>query len=78
MKRQAWTTCWKRASPDRTSCSGSRLAHPHVHTVIVGTTRLEHLRENVGTALKGPLPSDVYAEAKRRLDAVGERAAPVE
>ena len=54
------------------------LAHPHVHTVIVGTTRLEHLRENVGTALKGPLPSDVYAEAKRRLDAVGERAAPVE
>jgi len=50
------------------------LTHPHAHTVIVGSRSIEHMRENVRTALKGPLPADVYAEAKRRLDAAGERA----
>lgn len=47
------------------------LAHPHIHTVIVGTLRPEHLAENVAAARRGPLPPDVYAEAKRRLEAVG-------
>lgn len=47
------------------------LSHPHVHTTIVGTLHPEHLRENVAAAQKGPLPADVYAEAKRRLDQVG-------
>jgi len=54
------------------------LAHPDIHTVIVGTTRLEHLRENVDTVMGGPLSNEVYAEAKRRLDAVGESPSPVE
>jgi len=49
------------------------LAHPHIHTTIVGTLNPDHLRENVAIAEKGPLPPDVYEEAKRRLDAVGER-----
>ncbi|HLI47340.1 MAG TPA: aldo/keto reductase [Chthonomonas sp.] len=49
------------------------LAHPHIHTTIVGTLNPDHLRENVAVAEKGPLPPDVYEEAKRRLDAVGER-----
>ena len=45
------------------------LSHPHVHTVIVGTTSLDHLSENVEATLRGPLPPDVYTEAKRRLGA---------
>jgi aryl-alcohol dehydrogenase-like predicted oxidoreductase len=45
------------------------LAHPHLHTTIVGTGNVEHLRQNVEAARKGPLPATVYAEAKRRLDA---------
>lgn len=48
------------------------LSHPHCHTTIVGTMNPAHLRENVAIAEKGALPADVYAEAKRRLDAVGE------
>ena len=51
------------------------LSHPAVHTVIVGTTNVNHLLENVDAALAGPLPDDVYAEARRRLDAAGETPA---
>ena len=43
------------------------LSHPDMHTTIVGTANLEHLAANLAAARKGPLPSDVYAEAKRRL-----------
>ena len=53
------------------------LTHPHAHTNIVGTTSPDHLRENVEAVLKGPLPADVYAEAKRRLDEAGVTAADV-
>lgn len=49
------------------------LAHPDLHTTIVGTQNPEHLQENVEAALRGPLPTDVYAEAKRRLAAAGLR-----
>ena len=52
------------------------LSHPHAHTIIVGTTRPEHLQENVAAVLRGPLPEDTLAEAKRRLDDAGERSAP--
>ena len=48
------------------------LTHPHCHTTIVGTLLPEHLEENVTTVLRGPLPRDVYEEAKKRLDAIGE------
>ena len=47
------------------------LSHPQIHTTIVGTQNPDHLRENVRAAMMGPLPADVYAEAKRRLSAVG-------
>ncbi|MGE5222741.1 MAG: aldo/keto reductase [Omnitrophica WOR_2 bacterium] len=47
------------------------LSHPHVNTVIVGTLYPEHLRENIAAAERGPLPANVYEEAKRRLDQVG-------
>jgi aryl-alcohol dehydrogenase-like predicted oxidoreductase len=48
------------------------LSHPDVHTVIAGTRNPVHLLENVAVADKGPLPLDVYLEAKRRLAGAGE------
>ena len=44
------------------------LTHPHVHSNIVGTSSLKHLEENVQAMLRGPLPDDVYTEARRRLE----------
>jgi aryl-alcohol dehydrogenase-like predicted oxidoreductase len=49
------------------------LSPPHLDTAIVGTSRVEHLRDNIASLRKGPLPADVYAEALRRLDAAAER-----
>ena len=51
------------------------MSHPRMHTTIVGTQNLDHLRANVEAALKGPLPSDVYEEAKRRLASVDVKPA---
>jgi aryl-alcohol dehydrogenase-like predicted oxidoreductase len=45
------------------------LNHPGMSTNIVGTKNPKHLAENVAAAQRGPLPEDVYAEAKKRLDA---------
>lgn len=42
------------------------LSHPAMSSVIVGTSNAEHLRGNVAIASRGPLPHDVYAEARRR------------
>ena len=50
------------------------LAHPDLHTTIVGTKNPEHLAENVAAAHRGGLPRDTYEEAKRRLDAAGVTA----
>jgi aryl-alcohol dehydrogenase-like predicted oxidoreductase len=47
------------------------LAHPAIHTTIVGTLTPAHLDENIAAAQAGPLPADVYAEAKNRLAAIG-------
>ena len=52
------------------------LTHPDVHTTIVGTLREDHLQENLRAAARGPLSNDTYAEAKRRLDAVGVKPDP--
>ena len=52
------------------------LSHPHADTIIVGTLYPEHLQENVAAVRKGPLPADIYEEAKRRLDQVG--VAPIQ
>jgi aryl-alcohol dehydrogenase-like predicted oxidoreductase len=49
------------------------LTHPDLHTTIVGTMNPDHLAENLRVAAAGPLPTDLYAEAKRRLEAVGEK-----
>jgi aryl-alcohol dehydrogenase-like predicted oxidoreductase len=50
------------------------LSHPHCDTTIVGTLNPEHLADNIRTAERGPLPADIYTEAKRRLELAGERA----
>jgi len=46
-------------------------SHPDLHTNIVGTIDPAHLAHNVDVLKQGPLSPDVYAEAKRRLDAAG-------
>jgi aryl-alcohol dehydrogenase-like predicted oxidoreductase len=43
------------------------LSHPGLSSTIVGTSNPAHLENNLQVAEKGPLPADVYAEAKRRL-----------
>lgn len=53
------------------------LSHPSMTTTIVGTKSVDHLADNVRYAAKGPLPADVYAEAKRRLDAIDRTALQV-
>jgi aryl-alcohol dehydrogenase-like predicted oxidoreductase len=50
------------------------LSHPAVDTIIVGTLQPEHLALNLRAVEAGPLPADVYVEARRRLDAVAARA----
>ena len=43
------------------------LSHPALSTTIVGTANPAHLASNIALAEKGPLPSDLYEEAKKRL-----------
>jgi aryl-alcohol dehydrogenase-like predicted oxidoreductase len=54
------------------------LSHPDLSTTIVGTRNSDHLRANVRAAAEGPLPAEVYAEAKRRLAAAGSVPASAE
>jgi aryl-alcohol dehydrogenase-like predicted oxidoreductase len=49
------------------------IAEPALDTTIIGTKNLDHLRDNVAAARKGPLPANLVTEAKRRLDATGSR-----
>ena len=48
------------------------ITHPDMHTTIVGTRNMRHLASNLEAANAGPLPANVYKEAKRRLDAVSQ------
>jgi len=43
------------------------LSHPGLSTTIVGTSNPVHLAANIAIAQQGPLPADLYAEAKQRL-----------
>lgn len=45
--------------------------HPGMTTNIVGTMNPDHLKANIASMAKGPLPADIYEEAKRRLAAAG-------
>jgi aryl-alcohol dehydrogenase-like predicted oxidoreductase len=43
------------------------LSHPGLSTTIVGTSSPAHLTSNIAIAEKGPLPADLYEEAKKQL-----------
>jgi aryl-alcohol dehydrogenase-like predicted oxidoreductase len=43
------------------------LSHPGLSTTIVGTSNAAHLASNVAIAEKGPLPADLYEQARKRL-----------
>ena len=43
------------------------LSHPALSSTIVGTSSVDHLRGNVAIAAKGPLPADLYQQAKGAL-----------
>jgi aryl-alcohol dehydrogenase-like predicted oxidoreductase len=51
-------------------------SHPDMDTTIVGTVNPVHLEANLAASRKGPLPPDLYAEAKRRLTAAGLKPQP--
>jgi aryl-alcohol dehydrogenase-like predicted oxidoreductase len=51
------------------------LSDPNLDTTIVGTKSVEHLHDNVAAALKGPLPTEIVDEAKRRLAEAGSKPA---
>jgi aryl-alcohol dehydrogenase-like predicted oxidoreductase len=46
-------------------------SNPDLDTTIVGTINPAHLQANLGILQQGPLPPDVYEQAKRRLAAAG-------
>jgi aryl-alcohol dehydrogenase-like predicted oxidoreductase len=43
------------------------LSHPGLSTTIVGTANPVHLASNVAVAEQGPLPADLYEEARQHL-----------
>jgi aryl-alcohol dehydrogenase-like predicted oxidoreductase len=43
------------------------LSHPGLSSTIVGTANPGHLAGNIAVAERGPLPDDLYTEAKKRL-----------
>lgn len=43
------------------------MTHPDIDTIIVGTKNSEHLMDNIQMVQRGPLPEDIYIEAKDRL-----------
>ncbi|HEX3247176.1 MAG TPA: aldo/keto reductase [Chloroflexota bacterium] len=74
----AWST-WKAANMDELIGDMDRMefvlrftyTNPDLDTTIVGTVNPEHLQQNIHALLKGPLPADLYDEAKRRLSSAG-------
>lgn len=70
-------SAWERAGLDDLVGEESRsefmlrytISHPALSTTIVGTLNPDHLRANVAAVGRGALPSDVYAEVRRRLQA---------
>ena len=48
------------------------LSHPGLSSTIVGTSDIAHLDGNIAIAERGPLPGDLYAEARKRLQPADE------
>lgn len=53
------------------------LSNPDMSTTIVGTANPAHVAENARAAAKGPLPADLYGEARRRFASTERSSAPV-
>jgi aryl-alcohol dehydrogenase-like predicted oxidoreductase len=51
--------------------------NPDLDTTIVGTINPAHLQDNINALLKGPLPAELYEEAKRRLAVAGSAPVPM-
>ena len=49
---------------------------PDLDTTIVGTINPDHLQDNIDALLKGPLPREIYEEAKKRLAEAGSDRHP--
>jgi aryl-alcohol dehydrogenase-like predicted oxidoreductase len=49
------------------------LSHPGLSTTIVGTASPAHLASNITVAERGPLPADIYEEARKRLPLPADR-----
>jgi aryl-alcohol dehydrogenase-like predicted oxidoreductase len=47
------------------------LSHPDLSSTIVGTSSISHLRANLAIAAKGPLPPDLYEQARQHLAPAG-------
>jgi len=75
---RSWDT-WQEAKLDQILDGMNRmefmlrftLSQQRIDTIIVGTLSPEHLAENLAAAERGPLPEELYGEAKRRLSAAG-------
>ena len=46
------------------------LSHPGLSTTIVGTSSPAHLASNIAIAESGPLPADLYEQARKHLPAI--------
>ena len=53
------------------------LSNPDLDTTIIGTRSPAHLRDNIGYAMKGPLPDDLVEEIKLRVGETGSIPEPV-
>ena len=82
-KAETWTA-WEKAKLDELRGEGESptafllrftISHPDMDTTIVATKNPVHLAENLQAVAAGPLPQELYAEAKRRLDRVGQQPA---
>ena len=82
-KTETWTA-WEKAQLDELRGAGESptafllrftISHPDMDTTIVATKNPAHLAENLQAVAAGPLPRELYAEAKRRLDRVGQKPA---
>lgn len=75
MKDGQAKSVWEAAGMDEILGGMSRLefmirfaiTNPHIDISLTGTSNLDHLRENLEAASKGPLEQELYKEAKRRL-----------
>jgi aryl-alcohol dehydrogenase-like predicted oxidoreductase len=74
--RKELQTTWERANLDDFLDGMDRMefilrftiSNPDLDTAIVGTSNLDHLRDNIAAAEKGPLPDSLLEEVRKRLD----------